>query len=173
MAYVTKNKDGSNTPFKDIDDVDTNPIGDDGNSITTDIDYLDTWHAMEELMKNGKIRSLGISNFNSQQIDRLLPVANIKPVTNQVECHPNFNQHKLLKFCADRNITLTAYSPLGRPHIGSSHLAINDPRVYVIAEAHNKSSAQVVLRYTVYIQSKFNCKATHICSHFSTKMELL
>lgn len=160
MAYVKINKDDSIIPFKnndiDIDDVDLNPVRENGKSITADIDYLDTWRAMEQLMKTGKIRSLGMSNFNSQQIDRLLAVANIRPVTNQIECHPNFNQHKLIKFCTDRNITVTAYSPLGRPHSGSVNLAINDPKVNAIAQAHNKSSSQVVLRYTVSIYPKLN-----------------
>jgi len=104
-------------------------------------------------MKTGKVRSIGVSNFNSQQIDRLLAVAKIKPVVNQVECHVNFNQHKLLKFCAERNITVTAYSPLGRPgrpqNTGSNDtLAINDPKIAEIAASHKKSPNQVVLRYT-------------------------
>lgn len=149
MAYATINKDGSSTPPEDIDDVERNPVREDGTYPTADIDYLDTWRAMEELMKNGKIRSIGVSNFNSQQIDRLLSVAKIKPVVNQIECHVNFNQSKLRKFCAERNITVTAYSPLGRPHTGTNNLAINDPTVAKIAEAHNKSPNHIVLRYTV------------------------
>lgn len=129
-----------------------NPVLEDGTFARADaIDYLDTWRAMEELMRNGKIRSIGVSNFNSQQIDRLLSVAKITPAMNQIECHVNFNQHKLLKFCADRNITVTAYSPLGRPNRGTSNLAINHPQVAEIAAAHNKSPNQVVLRYTVCI----------------------
>lgn len=155
MAYSTINKDGSGTPPKDIDDVKLNPVLEDGTYATADIDYLDTWRAIEELMKNGKIRSIGVSNFNSQQINRLLSVAKVKPVVNQVECHVNFNQHKLLKFCADRNITVTAYSPLGRPHSGSSNLAINDAKIAEIAAAHNKLPNQVVLRYTVCIRNEF------------------
>lgn len=151
MAYGTINRDGSSVPPTSVEDVHRNPIFKNGTYAFADIDYLDTWRAMEELMKNGKIRSIGISNFNSQQIDRLLSVAKIKPVLNQIECHPNFNQHKLLRFCADRNITVTAYSPLGRPHSGTKNLAINDPKVIEIAAAHNKSPNQVVLRYTVRI----------------------
>lgn len=63
----------------------------------------------------GKIRSLGLSNFNSQQIDRVLKEGSIKPVMNQVECHPHLIQTKLRDFCAERGIKLTAYSPLGSP----------------------------------------------------------
>lgn len=149
MAYGRINKDGSNNPPERIEDVSINPYYANGSYAAADVDYLDTWRAMEELMKNGKIRSIGISNFNSQQIDRLLSVAKIKPVVNQVECHVNFNQRRLLKFCSDRNITLVAYSPLGRPHTGVNNLAIKDSKIAEIAAVHNKSSAQIVLRYTV------------------------
>ncbi|KAJ6643073.1 1,5-anhydro-D-fructose reductase [Pseudolycoriella hygida] len=151
MAYATIHKDGSTTPLKDIADVQTDPAFENGTAITVAIDYLDTWRAMEKLMSDGKIRSIGVSNFNSQQIDRLLSIAKIKPVVNQVECHANFNQHKLLKFCAERNITVIAYSPLGRPGrqpIGTNTLAINNPKVAQIASTHKKSPNQIILRYT-------------------------
>ncbi|XP_037052277.1 1,5-anhydro-D-fructose reductase-like [Bradysia coprophila] len=149
MANAKINKDGSNTPPKDIEDVNIHPMLDNGTYVEADIDYLDTWGAMEKLMANYKIRSIGISNFNSQQIDRLLSVATIKPVVNQVECHVNLNQHKLLKFCASRNITVTAYSPLGRPNdMGRANVANNYPKVSEIAAAHNKLPNQVILRYT-------------------------
>lgn len=76
-----------------------------GNTLTTDVDYIDTWRAMEKLVESGRVRSIGISNFNSEQMDRILSIATIKPVTNQVECHPNLNQRKLINFSAARNIT--------------------------------------------------------------------
>ncbi|XP_037048084.1 1,5-anhydro-D-fructose reductase-like isoform X2 [Bradysia coprophila] len=162
VAYGKINKDGSNTPPTDIEDVVIRPFFDNGTYAAAEIDYLDTWRAMEKLMENGKIRSIGISNFNSQQIDRLLSVATIKPVVNQVECHPNFNQHKLIKFCAARNITVTAYSPLGQPHNSDAvNLAINDPKIAEIAAAHNKLPSQVVLRYTYQNGAVVIPKSTH------------
>lgn len=102
---------------------------------------------MEKLVESGRVRSIGISNFNSEQTDRILSIAKIKPVTNQVECHPNLNQRKLIEFSKIRNITITAYSPLGRA--SGKNLAINDPKVFELAQKYGKSAAQIVLRHTV------------------------
>ncbi|XP_064213528.1 aldo-keto reductase family 1 member B1-like [Tribolium castaneum] len=85
---------------------------DPGLVIPSDVDYVDTWKAIEELQRKGLTRSLGVSNFNSKQIERLLKVASIVPVTNQVECHPYLNQAKLRKFCQGRGTILTSYCPL-------------------------------------------------------------
>merc|ERR1712059_153006 len=74
-----------------------------------------TWLAMEKLVEKGLVRTIGLSNFNSEQITDILKKGSIKPVTNQVECHPYLTQAKLLEFCKERDITLTAYSPLGSP----------------------------------------------------------
>lgn len=105
---------------------------------------------MEKLLETGHVRSIGISNFNSQQVDRLYSSASIKPVTNQVECHPNLNQRKLIEFCAAKNITITAYSPLARPSTNDDRkLAISDPKVLELSEKYKKTPAQIVLRYTV------------------------
>lgn len=114
--------------------------------MSEDIDYLDTWKAMERLVESGRVRSIGVSNFNSQQVDRVNSFATIKPVTNQIECHPNLNQRKLIEFCASRNITVTAYSPLGK---NGANLAISNPKVLKLAEKYGKTPAQIVLRYTV------------------------
>lgn len=129
--------------------IDVNPFPvENGKTLTTDTDYVDTWKAMEELVKSGRVRSIGVSNFNSEQVERVRELGTIKPVLNQVECHPNLNQRKLIKYLADRNITLTAYSPLGR---NSNRLAINDPKVLELAKKYNKTPAQIVLRYTVCV----------------------
>lgn len=107
-----------------------------------DYDYVDTWKGMEECVQLGLAKSIGLSNFNSKQVDRVLEAATVKPVINQVstylidfmitiivlfdtytycsfifqiELHPNLNQKKLLKFCKDRSIEVMAYSPFGSP----------------------------------------------------------
>lgn len=100
---------------------------------------------MERLAQSGRARSIGISNFNSQQIDRILSIATIKPVTNQIECHPNLNQRRLIAFAAAQNITTTCYSPLGH----GKKLAISDPKVLDIANRYGKTPAQVLLRYSL------------------------
>lgn len=72
-----------------------------------------TWRAMEELVRRGKTRAIGVSNFNIEQLKRLLSFARIKPVCNQVEAHPWLPQKELLDFCRENDIAFVAYSPLG------------------------------------------------------------
>lgn len=113
-------------------------------------DYVDTYKAMEECVKLGLAKSIGVSNFNSQQIERVLASCSIKPVVNQVECHPYLGQAKLQKFCEDRGIFLTAYRPLGAP--GSTSAKPTDPKLLedqklqTLAKKYSKTPAQIVLR---------------------------
>ncbi|XP_015112513.1 1,5-anhydro-D-fructose reductase [Diachasma alloeum] len=132
--------------FKEGDDL--TPKDSNGKYLFSDIDYLDTWKGMEECVRLGLVRSIGVSNFNSQQITRLMGAATIKPVNNQVEVNVNFNQRPLIEFCKQQNITVTAYSPLGRP--GNRHGVVNsldDPKMQTIAEKYKKTPAQIALRY--------------------------
>uniref|UniRef100_A0A915DSQ5 NADP-dependent oxidoreductase domain-containing protein n=1 Tax=Ditylenchus dipsaci TaxID=166011 RepID=A0A915DSQ5_9BILA len=78
----------------------------------SDADYLDTWKAMEQKVKEGKIRSIGLSNFGIKQIQRVIDNCQIKPAALQVECHPYFQQNELVEFCNKNSIAVTAYSPL-------------------------------------------------------------
>ncbi|KAI4463663.1 aldo/keto reductase [Holotrichia oblita] len=119
----------------------------------SDTDYLETWEGMEECVKKGYAKSIGISNFNSEQIDRLLKYCKIKPAVNQVEANPNLNQKKLTKFCKEREIVITAYCPLGRvgeaAERGFPTPTVLDPKVAEIGEKYNKTPAQVVLNYLI------------------------
>lgn len=129
---------------------DGNPTDADGNLIYSDVDYVDTWRAMEDLVEKGLTRSIGVSNFNSLQLTRILDGCRIKPVTNQVECGPTINQEKLRQFCQGHGIPLTAYTPLGRMKRvagDEAEAAVNDPRVIEIARRYQKTPAQVVLRF--------------------------
>lgn len=115
---------------------------------------MDTYKAMEKLIESGLVRSIGVSNFNSEQIDRLLANCKVKPVTNQIEVGPSINQKKLTKFCKDRDIVITGFSPLGRPYAAdvfpdAPKLAFLDARVIDIGKKYGKTGAQVVLRYLV------------------------
>ncbi|XP_048461929.1 aldo-keto reductase family 1 member B1 isoform X1 [Rhincodon typus] len=126
-----------------------------GKVLVTDIDYVDTWRAMEGLVDEGLVKSIGVSNFNISQLKRLLSIARITPAVNQVELHPYLTQPELVEFCASKDIALTAFSPLGSP--GRALLndsadpkdLLKDPVVKTIAEKHKKSPAQVLLRFHV------------------------
>lgn len=114
------------------------------------MDFVDTWKAMERLVELGLVKSIGISNFNSEQITRILNVAKIKPVVNEVECSPAINQRKLNRFCRDRGIHLIGFCPLGHPNRQSRTPAhMFDSRVAAIANKYQKTPAQIVLRYLV------------------------
>ncbi|GLV41842.1 Aldo-keto reductase 1B [Carabus blaptoides fortunei] len=131
------------------------PTDESGKIIGSDVDYLDTWKEMEHCVKSGLVKSIGMSNFNTEQIDRLLQVATIKPVTNQVEVHPYMNNKKLVAFCKDKDITVTSYFPLGSPSRPwakpDEPVLLEDPKLREIAKSYNKSIAQIILRYLVDI----------------------
>lgn len=107
---------------------------------------------MEKLVKLGLVRSIGVSNFNSEQLQRILDNCEIKPVTNQVECSPALNQRKLTQFCKERGVTLTAYSPLGRPKPAEKKPDFYySEKTKALADKYKKTPAQIVLRYLVCI----------------------
>jgi len=129
------------------------PSDDKGVPINSDSDFVDTWKSMEEAVKQGLVRSIGVSNFNSEQINRILAACTIKPVTNQVECHPYFNQKKLQEFCKSKDIVITGYSPLGSPDrpwaTADDEKLLDNPKLIELGKKYGKSPAQVVLRWLV------------------------
>lgn len=127
-----------------------------GKVVCSDVDFCDTWKAMEALVQSGKVRSIGVSNFNSDQLERLLSSATVKPATNQVECNPGFTQKPLIQFCRQQGITVTAFSPMGRVDRSDSSSrvtadALLHPKVTAIGAKYGKTPAQIVLRYLVNI----------------------
>jgi aldehyde reductase len=114
----------------------------------------EAWKGMEAMVDSGLTKSIGLSNFNSQQIQRILNIARIKPANLQVECHVYFQQKKLRELCRSNGITVCAYGPIGSPARSAVLKARNmptvdhpqlleDPVVRNIAKKHNKTPAQV------------------------------
>uniref|UniRef100_A0A8C8DIY6 alcohol dehydrogenase (NADP(+)) n=1 Tax=Oryzias sinensis TaxID=183150 RepID=A0A8C8DIY6_9TELE len=127
------------------------PKKEDGSLIYDHIDYKLTWAAMEKLVEKGLVRSIGLSNFNSRQVDDILSVASIKPTVLQVESHPYLAQVELLAHCRDRGLVMTAYSPLGSPDRAwkrpEEPVLLQEPVVISLAEKYQKSPAQILLRW--------------------------
>ncbi|CAG9137440.1 unnamed protein product [Plutella xylostella] len=123
--------------------------------------HVETWKAMEECQKNGLIRNLGLSNFNEEQIERIIKNSTIKPQVLQVELHAYFQQMELRAYCAAHDIIVTAYAPLGSP--GAKDHFVNKynyspetfpdllglPEVKEIADKHKKSPAQILIHFLV------------------------
>ncbi|XP_012062916.1 PREDICTED: aldose reductase-like [Atta cephalotes] len=129
------------------------PTNTDGSLQLSDVDYLDTWRAMEDVLAKGLAKNIGVSNFNSEQITRLLENATVKPVTNQIECHPYLTQNKLSNFCKERDILITAYSPLGSPDRPwakpDDPKLLDDKKLIDLGKKYNKTPAQILIRYQV------------------------
>ncbi|MFP4643755.1 MAG: aldo/keto reductase [Spirochaetales bacterium] len=103
--------------------------------------YRETWKALERLYHDGRVRAIGVSNFTERHLERLLSDCEVKPMVNQVEYHPRLTQESLHRYCRERGIQLEAWSPLMRAKI------FDNPTLREIAERHEKSVAQVVLRW--------------------------
>ncbi|KRM41901.1 aldo/keto reductase [Lentilactobacillus parafarraginis] len=105
--------------------------------------FFETWEAFEELKKQGKVRSIGVSNFTRSQLELLKTQANEMPVVNQIETHPYLTQAPLIKFDHDQSIVTQAWSPLGRG------LLLDNPMINKMAAHHHKSAAQIILRWDI------------------------
>lgn len=103
----------------------------------------DTWRAMEEIQASGKARAIGVSNFLPHHIEDLADHANVMPSINQIEFHPHLQSPELVTLCGDYGIVVEAWSPLKRGGI------LGDPDLQVIADAHDVTIPQVVLRWMI------------------------
>lgn len=105
-------------------------------------EYVDTYKALEKLYKDGRVKAIGVCNFEIEHLDRILNECDVKPVLNQIECHPYLSQVELKEFCAKHEIFVEAWSPLDQ---GGE--VLRDEVISKIAESVGKTPAQVVLRW--------------------------
>jgi len=103
--------------------------------------YVEAWKTLVELQQQGRIRSIGVSNFNQDHLERIIKETGVTPVVNQVELHPAFQQRDKRDFHREHDIKIESYSPLG------SGRSLDDKRIAAIGEKHGKSIAQVILRW--------------------------
>ncbi|TCJ02792.1 aldo/keto reductase [Cytobacillus praedii] len=104
--------------------------------------YVDTYKALEKLYHDGRVKAIGVCNFDIEHLERILKECDVKPVLNQVECHPYLNQKELKDFCAKHEIFIEAWSPLQQ---GGE--VLSEEIIQKIAKDHGKSPAQIVLRW--------------------------
>jgi len=132
----------------------------DPNAAEPKIEYVpvsirETWEAMEKLVESGLVKNIGVCNFNCQLLRELLTWAKIRPSVLQIESHPRLTQEKLIRFCGDENIAVTAFSPLGAESYYSLNMAeasesiLQQPIVKEISAQTGKTPGQVVLRWGV------------------------
>lgn len=105
--------------------------------------FAESWTALENLYLEGKIRAIGVCNFNISHLQDLLKTAGVTPVINQVEFHPRLQQQSLRAFCKEHNIQLEAWAPLMQGGL------LEDTTIAKIAEKYGKSNSQVILRWDI------------------------
>ena len=103
--------------------------------------YIATWKAMEKLYKEGRIRAIGVSNFEPEWIQDIIDECEVVPMVNQVECHPYFQQAKLDAYCKANGVQMQAWAPLAQGKI------FEDKELAKLAEKYGKSVAQFVIRW--------------------------
>jgi 2,5-diketo-D-gluconate reductase A len=106
-------------------------------------DYVSTWQTLEELYRDGRARSVGVSNFQAHHLRRLHTECEITPAVDQIEVHPYLIQDELRGFCAEHQVAVEAWSPIARGKV------LSDPTVDEIARRAGKTPAQVVLRWHI------------------------
>ncbi|CAB60336.1 NADP-dependent oxidoreductase domain-containing protein [Caenorhabditis elegans] len=134
------------------------PRGANGKMRYSDVDYLETWKALEDAHRSGKIRSIGLANFNIGQVEQVWTKGLIKPAVLQVEMNPFLDQEEIRQFCREKGIILTAFMLTGNP--GSAlYRKHEDPNLLYnetlqsIAKGHGKSVVQVLVRWAIDLRT--------------------
>lgn len=108
-------------------------------------DYIGAWKDMQKAVKAGKVRSIGISNFESERLEEICEFAEIKPSVLQVECHPYYPQNELKKRIAKYGTVIESWYPIGHGDKG----LISEPIFTRLAEKYRKSNVQIILRWHI------------------------
>ena len=104
--------------------------------------FVETYKALEQLYEEGRVRTIGVSNFEIEHLEQIIQSCSIVPAVNQVEIHPYLSQKELIAFCKRYDIQIQAWSPLMK-----GREALEDETIVKVANAHGKSPAQVILRW--------------------------
>lgn len=104
--------------------------------------YVETYKALEKLYKDGKVRAIGVCNFDIDHLENLFAQCEVKPAVNQVECHPYFQQKEMKAFCKEHDIFVEAWSPLYR-----SEGIFSEKTIQELARKYEKTPAQIILRW--------------------------
>jgi 2,5-diketo-D-gluconate reductase A len=121
--------------------------------------YIEAWQALIELQKSGKVRSIGVSNFTEEHLDRIIGETGVAPAVNQVEMHPYFQQESLRAYHDRHGIVTQAWSPIGGGWNGASDMR-SDPVFEQIAKKHGRTPTQVILRWHIACGASMIPKAT-------------
>jgi 2,5-diketo-D-gluconate reductase A len=105
--------------------------------------YRESWKALVRLRDEGRVRSIGVSNFTMEHLEHIIDDTGVVPVVNQIELHPYFQQVELRAFHDENNIVTTSWSPLGRGGV------LDDPVIANIARKHGKTPAQAIIRWHI------------------------
>jgi 2,5-diketo-D-gluconate reductase A len=103
--------------------------------------YVEAWKTLIELRDAGRIKSIGVSNFNRDHLERIIGETGVTPAVNQIELHPRFQQRDKRAFHAEHNIRIESWSPLGSGGL------LDDPAIGRIAGKHGKTVAQTIIRW--------------------------
>jgi 2,5-diketo-D-gluconate reductase A len=108
-----------------------------------DGDFVSTWQTLEEFYRDGRARSIGVSNFQPSHLDRLAAECEVVPAINQIEVHPYLTQDEVRRHCAEHQIAVEAWSPIAQGKV------LDDPTLTGLADKYGKTPAQVVLRWHI------------------------
>lgn len=144
MHWPSAFKPGSNLFPKDKD----------GRTETSDISYVDTWKAMEKLLKTGKTKAIGLSNFSKSELEHLIKESSVVPAAHQIECHPWLQQNDFVDWLQSKGIHVQQYSPFGNQneiYDSGKNMGklMDDPVLVELGKKHNKNGAQIALAWGV------------------------